>query len=104
MHPRVTADYRTILWVVLSTALAVAQYAFPSLSPYVWPISCYFALACGVIAHNHNHCPTFENAKANHFFANWISIFYGYPTFAWIPTHNMNHHKYVNRAGDATIT
>lgn len=104
MHPRVTADYRTILWIVLATALAAAQYAFPSLAPYVWPISCYFALACGVIAHNHNHCPTFENAKANHFIANWISIFYGYPTFAWIPTHNMNHHKYVNRAGDATIT
>ncbi|WP_425995451.1 fatty acid desaturase family protein, partial [Afipia sp. DC4300-2b1] len=89
---------------MLATALAAAQYAFRSLAPYVWPISCYFALACGVIAHNHNHYPTFENAKANHFFANWISIFYGYPTFAWIPTHNMNHHKYVNRAGDATIT
>src|SRR5207244_6918153 len=27
-----------------------------------------------------------------------------YPTFAWIPTHNLNHHKYVDRAGDATIT
>ena len=25
--------------------------------------------------------------------ATWISVFYGYPTFAWIPTHNLNHHK-----------
>jgi fatty acid desaturase len=32
------------------------------------------------------------------------SIFYGYPTFAWIPTHNLNHHKFVNKPGDATIT
>ena len=24
--------------------------------------------------------------------------------FAWIPTHNLNHHKFVNKAGDATIT
>ena len=34
----------------------------------------------------------------------WLSVFYGFPTFAWIPTHNLNHHKYVNKAGDATIT
>jgi fatty acid desaturase len=40
----------------------------------------------------------------NAFYANWISIFYGYPAFAWIPTHNLNHHKHVNREGDATIT
>lgn len=93
-----------MLWVVLAPLLAAAQYAFPALTSYVWPISCYFALACGVIAHNHNHCPTFASRTANHIFSNWISVFYGYPTFAWIPTHNMNHHKYVNRAGDATIT
>ena len=40
----------------------------------------------------------------NALFANWISLFYGFPTFAWIPTHNLNHHKYVNTEGDATIT
>jgi beta-carotene hydroxylase len=40
----------------------------------------------------------------NAFFSAWLSIFYGFPTFAWIPTHNLNHHKYVNKAGDATIT
>jgi len=31
-------------------------------------------------------------------------VFYGFPTFGWIPTHNLNHHKFVNKAGDATIT
>ena len=40
----------------------------------------------------------------NAFYSAWLSIFYGFPTFAWIPTHNLNHHKYVNKAGDATIT
>jgi beta-carotene hydroxylase len=104
MLPRFTADYRTLLWVTLTPALVAYQYARPDLIPYLWWLSCYFALACGVIAHNHNHCPTFKNKTANQIFASWISIFYGYPTFAWIPTHNLNHHKYVNRAGDATIT
>jgi fatty acid desaturase len=104
MRPRFGADYRTLLWVVLAPGLVGLQFVFPVLIPYVCWLSCYFALALGVIAHNHNHCPTFHNRRANEIFGAWISIFYGYPTFVWIPTHNMNHHKFVNRAGDATIT
>jgi fatty acid desaturase len=104
MLPRHSSDYRTLLWVIITPAVVALQYARPDLIKYLWWVSCYFALACGVIAHNHNHCPTFSNKTANQIFANWISVFYGYPTFAWIPTHNLNHHKFVNRAGDATIT
>jgi len=84
--------------------LVVFQYANPTYAPYLFWLSAYFALACGVMAHNHNHCPTFSSKRANEIFAAVISVFYGYPTFAWIPTHNLNHHKFVNRAGDATIT
>lgn len=84
--------------------LAVAHYRWPHAGPYLLVPSCYLAAAAAVIAHNHNHSPTFKNRRANAVFANWISIFYGYPTFAWVPTHNLNHHRFVNRAGDATIT
>jgi beta-carotene hydroxylase len=98
------SDRRTLVWVLIPAVLVAIQYANPSLVPYLAWFSAYFALACGVIAHNHNHCPTFSNKRMNQFFANWISVFYGYPTFAWIPTHNLNHHKYVNAEGDATIT
>ncbi len=104
MLPRNAADYRTIVWVLLAPVVVAVQYARPDWVPYLFWLSCYFALACGVIAHNHNHCPTFKSKLMNEIFGNWISIFYGYPTFAWIPTHNLNHHKFVNRAGDATIT
>lgn len=104
MRPRHAADYKTILWVLLTMVVVAIQYARPELVPYLAWVSCYFALACGVIAHNHNHSPTFHSKPVNEAFANLISIFYGYPTFAWIPTHNLNHHKFVNRAGDATIT
>lgn len=97
-------DRRTLLWVLLAPAAVALQYANPQWVAYLSPVSFYLALACGIIAHNHNHCPTFASKRANQWFANWISIFYGYPTFAWIPTHNLNHHKFVNREGDATIT
>lgn len=105
MRLRYAADVRTLFWtLVLAPGLAALLYARPELIPYLAWVSCYLALACGVIAHNHNHCPTFESKPVNSAFANWISIFYGYPTFAWIPTHNLNHHKFVNKEGDATIT
>jgi fatty acid desaturase len=102
--PRYPSDWRTLLWVAAMPLVAGAQYLRPDLLPYLSPLSCYLALAAGVFAHNHNHCPTFKSRSANAVFAQVLSAFYGYPTFAWIPTHNLNHHKFVNRAGDATIT
>ena len=104
MLPRNSADYRAILWALLMPVVVIAQFVNPKLLPYLSPLSFYFAMAAGTIAHNHNHCPTFKNRKLNEAFASWISVFYGYPTFAWVPTHNLNHHKHVNREGDATIT
>jgi len=85
-------------------ALVAVQYARPAWVPYLCWLSAYFSLAIGSIAHNHNHGPTFKNKRLNYAFANLISLFYGYPVFAWVPTHNLNHHKFVNKAGDATIT
>jgi len=84
--------------------VALLPYLRPELAVWVCPLSCYLALSAGVIAHNHNHTPTFRDRLGNSLFGNWLSIFYGYPTFAWVPTHNLNHHRMVNKAGDATIT
>lgn len=105
MRPRFAADNRTLLWMfVLAPSVVAIQFARPELISRLWWVSCYFAIAAGVIAHNHNHCPTFANKRVNGWFGNWLSLFYGYPTFAWIPTHNLNHHKFLNTEGDATIT
>ncbi len=83
---------------------AVAQYIYPAWMPVLAPVSIYLAIAAGTIAHNHNHCVTFHSKTLNTLFSNYISVFYGYPVFAWVPTHNLNHHKLVNKPGDATIT
>jgi beta-carotene hydroxylase len=102
--PRYAADYRTLLWVLLAVLLLGVQFAHPECKFYLTWLSCYFAMSCGIIAHNHNHCPVFASRRMNNGLGHLLSIFYGYPTFVWIPTHNLNHHKHVNRAGDATIT
>jgi beta-carotene hydroxylase len=99
-HP---ADWRSLVWVALMGLFASAQLASHAV-PSLLPATCYLALSAGVIAHNHNHCPIFKSRRLNNLLGYCLSIFYGYPTFAWIPTHNLNHHKFVNRTGDATIT
>jgi beta-carotene hydroxylase len=104
MLPRNPADYRTLVWALAMPVVLVTQLTHPELVRYLWPLGFYLAMAAGTMAHNHNHCPTFASKRMNAFYANWISVFYGYPAFAWVPTHNLNHHKHVNREGDATIT
>lgn len=103
--PRFSQDYRTLFWAfVLFPGVACVNYVAPTLVGWLLPLSLYLSYCSGIFAHNHNHCPTFKNRRANQFFSAWISVFYGYPVFAWIPTHNTNHHKFVNRRGDHTIT
>ena len=104
MYLRYPSDRRTLAWAVAMPVVALIPYLRPELAVWLCPLSCYLALSAGVIAHNHNHTPTFRDRKLNGIFGNWLSVFYGYPTFAWVPTHNLNHHKFVNKAGDATIT
>ena len=99
-----SADIRALIWLAAMPVVVIAQYVRPELLPYLCPLSFYLALAAGTIAHNHNHLPTFENKRLNTIMSSWVSVFYGYPTFAWVPTHNLNHHKFVNKPGDATIT
>lgn len=100
------ADRRTLLWMfVFAPGLVGAQYLHPEWLPYLAPLSFYFSMSSAMIAHNHQHCPTFKSKRLNRWFGSWVSIFYGYPAMpAWIPTHNLNHHKLVNRPGDASIT
>ncbi|NJN35041.1 MAG: hypothetical protein HC817_13070 [Saprospiraceae bacterium] len=97
------ADIKTLVYLSMTTFLLFYQwqYGFHIIS-YVF--SLYLALTVAIIAHNHNHVPMWHSKTMNHITDYWITLFYGFPTFAWIPTHNRNHHKFNNREGDYTIT
>ncbi len=104
MKLRFRADWRTLVWsFALMPGLVAVHFAIPALAGWLLPFSMYAAYSAAVIAHNHNHCPTFVGKSANRTFASWISFFYGFPTYGWIPTHNDNHHKFVGAEGDATV-
>jgi len=105
MQLRFIADRRTLFWsLFLFPALPALSYARPQLAPWLLPLSLYLAYCSGVLAHNHNHAPVFRNRRLNSLYSAWLSFFYGCPLFVWIPTHNQNHHRYLDGPGDATRT
>src|ERR1700743_1620458 len=98
-----SAYLKTLTYLLLTTGLLFIQWTFG----FHWPLfvlSLYLAITVAVIAHNHNHVPIWKSSFLNHVTDNWITLFYGFPAFAWTPTHNKNHHKFNNREGDYTIT
>ena len=64
----------------------------------------FLAVSVSVMAHNHNHINIWTNKPMNVLTDWWLTVFYGIPVFCWIPTHNRNHHRYNNKAGDVTAT
>lgn len=103
-----TLAYLALIGVVLTT---LWNYGFDSdgqiniaLCTSLLPLLCLLSIADAVICHNHNHSPIFRSRWANLAIGSVISLFYGFPSFAWIPTHNKNHHVFNNRPGDHSIT
>lgn len=101
---RFKADLRTVAYMIVTTAVFVLQWAVVGFHPALYVLYLFLSIAVTVIAHNHNHLPIWKNPFLNHVTDYWLTVFYGFPAFAWIPTHNMNHHRMNNREGDYTIT
>jgi fatty acid desaturase len=100
---RYKADRRTLVYFAVTTLVFAAQWAW-GFNVLLYIGYLYLSVAVTVIAHNHNHVPIWRGKKLNAATDYWLTLFYGFPSFAWIPTHNMNHHALNNREGDYTIT
>ncbi|MGM0559072.1 MAG: fatty acid desaturase family protein [Myxococcota bacterium] len=98
------ADVRVVIFMVLITGLLVVNWNLPEFNWFTFLAACYGGVMVSVMAHNHNHKQMWTNKPMNILQDYWLTVFYGFPVFAWIPTHNKNHHKYNNREGDYTIT
>jgi beta-carotene hydroxylase len=101
---RYKADRKTVVYMFVAIALLLVQWSLDELNPFLFVLALHMGVAASVIAHNHNHLRTWKSKALNVVTDYWITLFYGFPAFAWIPTHNMNHHKRNNREGDYTIT
>lgn len=101
---RYKADRRSLVYMVVTTALLALQWSLDQMNPFLWVLSLFMAVSVAVMAHNHNHLPMWRSKGLNVATDYWLTLFYGFPAFAWIPTHNKNHHALNNRDGDYTIT
>ena len=101
---RYKADIKTIIYMVLTLTLFILQWTTIGFHPATYVIYCFLSIAVSVITHNHNHVRIWKSNFMNTLQDWWLTVFYGFPVFAWIPTHNKNHHKMNNRIGDYTIT
>lgn len=98
-------DRRALIWaLLLFPAVPVVGIALPQVAPLLFPLALYLGFCAGVLTHSHNHVSVFAGRGANRAYAIWLSAFYGAPVFSWIPTHNQNHHKFLNGPGDVTST
>jgi beta-carotene hydroxylase len=105
MQLRFIADRRALVWALfLFPALPALSYLRPWLAPWLLPLGLYLAYCSGVLAHNHNHSAVFRSKRLNSLYSAWLSFFYGCPLFVWVPTHNQNHHRFLDGPGDATRT
>ncbi|MGB1247471.1 MAG: fatty acid desaturase family protein [Chitinophagales bacterium] len=102
-------DIKSIIYLVCTLTVFVLLWIFGSQLP-LWAfvpayiVLLFFSMSVAVMAHNHNHLSMWKNKYMNILTDNIMTIFYGFPVFAWIPTHNSNHHKYVNKEPDYTKT
>jgi len=101
---RYKADRRTLVYMFVTTALLYVQWNLVSFNIFLYVLSLFMAISVAVIAHNHNHLPMWRKKPLNVLTDYWLTLFYGFPAFAWIPTHNKNHHFFNNKEGDYTIT
>lgn len=101
---RNSADTKTVSFMVIVTGLLFLQWNLGDVQPFLFIAAMVMAVPVAVMAHNHNHVPMWKSRFLNAMTDYWLTMFYGYPACAWIPTHNMNHHVLNNRVPDYTIT
>ena len=87
-----------------TSALLIVQWKLSAMHAILYVSFLFMAVSVAIIAHNHNHVPVWRTRFLNIATDYWLTLFYGFPAFGWIPTHNKNHHHLNNKKGDYTIT
>ena len=98
------ADSKSLIYIFITTIMLIIQWVWIGVNPVIYAYYLFMSVAVSVMTHNHNHLPMWQSKRLNILTGWWLTVFYGFPVFAWIPTHNKNHHRYNNREGDDSIT
>ena len=106
---RYQADIRSLTFIFITIFSLIYLWQFGSeMSTLSWvllyALQLLMAVVISVISHNHQHLAIWTVKPLNILTDNVLTVFYGFPLFVWIPTHNSNHHVHINKEPDYTRT
>ena len=78
------ADWRSLAYMAVTTTLLIVQWSIGYVHPILYPLSLFMAVSVAVMAHNHNHLPMWRSKPMNVLTDYWLTLFYGFPAFAFI--------------------
>jgi fatty acid desaturase len=105
---RYKADRRTMSFIALYFAMVVFLWVSP---PAFLPLhialvlfTCVLSFMGAVSTHNALHSPPFKNRTFNRIFQVVLTLTYGHPVSAYVPGHNLSHHRYTQTDKDVMRT
>ncbi len=116
---RYRADLRTIAFMATYFGLVALQFAMPSISVLgvksagtgalatgipLLILTSFFSFFCAVATHNTVHSPVWKSRRANRIFQAFLTVTYGHPVSAFVPGHNLSHHKHTQTRRDVMRT
>lgn len=106
---RYKADLRTLAFVFISMTINYfGLFAYPYLSwSLIIPLiiaACLMNFFVAVTVHNTIHSPIFRKKSWNKAYQYYLSVVYGYSVSAYVPGHNLSHHKYLQTPKDTMRT
>lgn len=113
MKLRYAADLRTLVFVAIFFGLVAVQWTVPALSLFgghpavgaaMLVLTAWFSFFCAVATHNTVHAPVFKGRTVNRVFQVVLSLTYGHMVSAFVPGHNLSHHKHTQTRRDVMRT
>jgi fatty acid desaturase len=105
---RYRADIKTLVFVAIYFGLVAVQWVIaPSdlrLAIPLFVLTCFFSFFGAVATHNTVHAPVFHQRWANRLFQCVLTLTYGHPVSAYVPGHNLSHHKHTQSRRDVMRT
>ncbi len=105
---RHAADWRSLAFVAAYYGLFVYQWvAAPKAGWLAVPLllaTCVMSFLCAVITHNSIHAPVFRERAANRVLQVVLSLSYGSAVSAFVPGHNLSHHRFTQTPRDVMRT
>lgn len=100
---RYAADWRSLAFIAITYVLLFLPllHPLPLIVLPVWiGLSSFFCFCTRVIAHNHAHCPTFNQSQANRLFNLLLVPCLGATVSEIVAPHVLNHHTHCNGPED----